>query len=58
MTSMTKNPSYMTTKEVLASFTFNAEEDKADHTYEVVPFEVNEGDPDNPAQSGQETIAD
>ena len=57
MTSMTRDPSYTTTKEVLTSFTFNAEEDKADHTYEVVPFEANEGDPDNPAQSGQETTA-
>ena len=38
MTSMTKNPSYMTTKEVLTSFTYNAEEDKADHTYEVIPY--------------------
>ena len=40
MTSMTKNPSYTTTKEVLASFMFNGEEDEADHTYEVLPFEA------------------
>ena len=58
MTSMTKNPSYTTTKEMLASFTFNTEEDKTDHTYEVLPFEANEGNPENPAQSGQETTAD
>ena len=38
MVNMTENPSYMTTKEVLTSFTYNAEEDKADHTYEVIPF--------------------
>ena len=35
---MTENPSYMTAKEVLTSFTYNAEEDKADHTYKVIPF--------------------
>ena len=58
MTSMTKNPSYTTTKEVLTSFIYNAEEDKTDHTYEVLPFEANEGNPENPAQSGQETTAD
>jgi len=38
MVNITKNPSYMTTKEVLTSFTYNAEEDKADHTYEVIPY--------------------
>ena len=38
MVNMTENPSYMTTKEVLTTFTFNAEEDKADHTYEAIPF--------------------
>ena len=38
MVNMTENPSYMTTKEVLTSFTYNAEEDKADHTYEAIPF--------------------
>ena len=58
MTSMTENPSYTTTKEMLASFTFNAEEDKTDHTYEVIPLEANEGNPDNPTQSGQEATAD
>ena len=58
MVNMTENPSYTTTKEVMTSFTYNAEEDKANHTYEVVPFELNEGYPDNPTQSGQETAAD
>ena len=38
MVNMTENPSYMTTKEVLTSFTYNVEEDKADHTYEAIPF--------------------
>ena len=38
MVNMTENPSYITAKEVLTSFTFNAEEDKADYTYEVTPF--------------------
>ena len=58
MTSMTKDPSYTATKEVLTSFMFNGEEDEADHTYEVLPFEADEGDPDNPTHSGQETAAD
>ena len=38
MVNMTENPSYMTAKEVLTSFTYNAEEDKADHTYEAIPY--------------------
>ena len=58
MTSMTKNPSYTTTKEMLASFTFNAEDDRAVHTYKVLPLEANEGNPENPTQSGQETTPD
>ena len=57
MTSMTKNPSYTTTKEMLASFTFNAEEDKTVHTYKVLPFEANEGNPENLTQRA-ETTAD
>ena len=35
---MTENPSYATPKEVLTSFTYNTEEDKADHTYEAIPY--------------------
>ena len=38
MVNMTENPSYMTAKEVLTSFTYNAEVDKTDHTYEVLPY--------------------
>jgi len=38
MVNVTENPSYMTAKEVLTSFTYNAEDDKADQTYEVIPY--------------------
>ena len=53
MAALTENPSSMTPKEVVTSFTFNAEEDKVDHTYEVLPFEANVGGPENPTHGGQ-----
>ena len=43
LANMTKNPSYMTTNEVVSTrFASASEEDqKVDHTYEVLPFEAN-----------------
>ena len=41
LANMTKNPAYMTAREVVTSFSSSPEEDK-DHTYEVLPFETNE----------------
>ena len=42
LTDMTKNPSYVTTKEAMStSFASGTEEAKeVDHTYEVLPFEA------------------
>ena len=43
LTSMTKNPSYMTAKEVVTSFPSSTVEDKKDNTYEELQlFEANE----------------
>ena len=43
LASMTKNPSYVTAREVVTTFSSSPEEDKEkDHTYEVLPFEANE----------------
>ena len=43
LANMTKNPSYITAREAVTSFTSVTEEDKEkDHTYEVLPFEANE----------------
>ena len=41
---MTKNPAYMTSKEVVTSFTSGTEEekDKEDYAYEVLPYKANE----------------
>ena len=56
---MTKNPSYMTAKEVLSvRFAHGTEENKeVDHTYEVVSLEANRGghkDTTSAAGGGQE----
>ena len=43
LASMTENPAYVTAGEAVTSFSSSPEEDKEkDHTYEVLPFEVNE----------------
>ena len=43
MTNMTMNPSYMTAKEVVTSFTSGTEEEGDNmHMYEVLPCEANE----------------
>ena len=42
LTSMTENPAYVTAGEAVTSFSSSPEEDKKDHTYEVLPFEANE----------------
>ena len=39
LANMIKNPSYMTTGEVVPSFSVT-EEDREDHMYEVLPFEA------------------
>ena len=55
LTSMTKNPSYMTAKEVVTSFTFGTDNDKEEeHTYEVLPFEAIEEGQKNTTPGGQE----
>ena len=57
---MTCNPSYMTAKDVVStSFAPGTEEDKEiDHTYEVLPFAVEEGQDDNKQGGSQEATAD
>ena len=57
---MTSNPSYMTAKDVVStSFAPGTEGDKEiDHTYEVLPFEVEEGQDDTKQGGSQETTAD
>ena len=45
LASMTKNPSYVTAREAVTSFSSTPQEDtekEKDHTYEVLPFEANE----------------
>ena len=59
LANMTKNPSYMTAKEVVTSFTFGTDDDKEeDHTYEVLPFEANEEGQEDTTPGGQENAAD
>ena len=41
LASMTENPAYVTAGEAVTSFSSGPEEDKKDHTYEVLPFEAN-----------------
>ena len=54
LANMTKNPSYMTAREVVTSFTSGTEEDKEkDHTYEALPFEANEEDQEGTTPGGQ-----
>ena len=54
LANMTKNPSYMTAREVVTSFTSGTEEDKEeDHTYEVLPFEANEEGQEDTTPGGQ-----
>ncbi len=59
LANMTRNPSYVTAKQVLTNFaTDNTEEDKVDHTYEVLPFEANEGGQEDPTHGSQHAAAD
>ena len=57
MANMTKNPAYMTAREVVTSFS-SPEEDK-DHMYEVLPFEANEEEAqEDTTHGGQGETAD
>ena len=60
LANMTKNPSYMTAKEVVTSFTSGTVEDKEkeDHTYEVLPFEASGEGQEDTTPVGQENVAD
>lgn len=57
---MTKNPSYMTAKEVMStSFVFETVEAKeVDYTYEVLPFEASREGQDGTTHGGQEDAPD
>ena len=61
LANMTRNPSYVTAKEVTTSFTSGIEEDKEkeDHMYELLPFEANmEGQEDTTDGGLQRDAAD
>ena len=57
---MTKKPSYATTNEVVSTrFVSATEEDqKVDHTYEVLPFEANEEEGEGPIHGSQGNAVD
>ena len=57
---MTKNPSYMTANEVVSTrFASASEEDqKVDHTYEVLHFEANEEEGEDPIHGSQGNAVD
>lgn len=59
MPDMTENPSNVTAKEVVTSFTSGTGEEEGDHRYVVLPFEVNEkSQRDTKHVNGQENAAD
>ena len=59
MADMTENPSYVTAKEVVTSFTSATEEEEGDHRYAVLPSEVNEkSQRDTKHVNDQENAAD
>ena len=51
---ITKNTSYVVSKDVTTSFASDTEEDKEkmDHTYEVLPFEANEESQEDTTDGG------
>ena len=63
LASMKKNPSYVTAREAVTSFSSTPQEDtekEKDHTYEVLPFEANEEEVqgDTPHGGGGEAADD
>ena len=57
--SLPKNPSCVTAKKVVTSFTSGiGEEDEGEHTYKVLPFEANQERPEGTTDGGQEDVAD
>ena len=60
LANMTKNPSYTTANEVVSTrFASASEEDqKVDHTYEVLPFEANEEEGEGPVHGSQGNAVD
>ena len=59
LTNMTKNPAYMTAREVVTSFSSPEEDKEKDHTYEVLPFEANEEEAqEDTTHGGQREAAD
>ena len=54
LANMTRNPSYVTAREVTTNFTSDSEEAKdVDHMYELLPFESNVGGQECTTDSGQ-----
>ena len=58
LANMTKNPSYMTTGEVVTSFSGTDGDRDMDHTYEVLPFEATEEEQGGTTHGGQQDTAD
>ena len=58
LANMTKNPSYVTTGEVVTSFSGTEGDREKDHTYEVLPFEAAEEEQGGTTYGGQQDTAD
>ena len=59
LANMTKNPAYMTAREVVTSFSSPEEDKEKDHTYEVLPFEaIEEEAQEDTTCGGREEAAD
>ena len=58
LANMTTNPAYMTTGEVVTSFSGTEGDREKDYTYEVLPFEAAEEEQGGTTHGGQQDTSD